>query len=434
MHFRKTFLRGFCLTLLFAAKVSLAESTQPETQKLVMDAAGKTLMDCFQAALKRSDTVGADQELVVQAEEKYKQAVSAVLPNISGSGQYFWQQNPNVGNFSPPNQPLVKLTMTQPLFQGFKEFAGLRQGRYGVDSAVQAKVAAGLTLFQSLTSTFYMIVQLETDLDNLATELDFYQQRIVELNQRIAIGRSQVSDRLTVESSMATIEATRDADLGQLKAAREMFRFYTGFDSGEKIIDTEPLPSALDSMDTYVAKVEERPDVKSAKRNVDVAHESIAIAASQHYPQVSFTGDYYFLRYGLQQNVSWDAMLMLTLPIFEGGLVQSQVSQARSVENQNDYQLGLTRKTADQQIRSFYVTVIYDMVQVKSLTKATQAAEKSFRELTRQYRLGLATNLDVLTALTTFQENQRSLDKMKLQAKNDFLQLESSAVKRPKFQ
>ncbi|KPK52400.1 MAG: hypothetical protein AMS22_09195 [Thiotrichales bacterium SG8_50] len=90
-----------------------------------------TLDDYFAAAVRRSEVIATQSELIRQAEERYKQATAALLPTISGYGSYLWQDPLPSGAPSTPSnlsrQPLAKVTATQPLFRGFREIAAMRQ-------------------------------------------------------------------------------------------------------------------------------------------------------------------------------------------------------------------------------------------------------------------------------------------------------------------
>ena len=76
-------------------------------------------------------------------------------------------------------------------------------------------------------------------------------------------------------------------------------------------------------------------------------------------------------------------------------------------------------------------SVVLDRSQLAALEMATDAARKNYEAQQRDYRLGLVTNLDVLQALTVFQENQRALDRARNTAKLNYLKLQTAAVRRP---
>src|SRR5260221_9419928 len=79
-----------------------------------------SLKDCFKAALKRSEVLATQQELVVQAEENYHRAWGTILPAINGSYSYFHQDAE-----SSAEQKTLKIMADQPLFRGFRDFAAV---------------------------------------------------------------------------------------------------------------------------------------------------------------------------------------------------------------------------------------------------------------------------------------------------------------------
>ena len=78
-----------------------------------------------------------------------------------------------------------------------------------------------------------------------------------------------------------------------------------------------------------------------------------------------------------------------------------------------------------------YATMIGDKEQLDALKVATDLAKRNYEAETHDYRLGLVTNLDVLTALTSFQEDQRALDRQRYTLLMDYEKLEASVARRP---
>ncbi len=62
---------------------------------------------------------------------------------------------------------------------------------------------------------------------------------------------------------------------------------------------------------------------------------------------------------------------------------------------------------------------------------ATDAAQTTTRLQRSDYRLGLVTNLDVLQALSAYQDNQQALDRVRYKVKLNYLRLQAAAVHRP---
>lgn len=389
------------------------------------------LEDCYRGALARSEDVATQGELLNQAEEKYKQAIGSVLPQISGTAQELWQDNSSQSPLFPSNQPLVKLTATQALFQGFREFAALRQSKSNIRAQEEAKRQAATQLYKDVSTSFYTVIASERDILNLQSEIGFYDRRIADLKQFYKIGRSRLSEVLTSQSLVAGLKAQIEQATGQRNVNRQILAYLTGLSPDVPLTDAETLPASIASLESYLAKLEARPDVAQNLFLQNSAHEGISIAKGAHLPNVNFLGDYYLVRFGSLSNVAWDVQLALTLPIFSGGVIQSQVRSAESIFNQADLSLSKVKRLGEEEIRTLYAAVQADQRQYAALVEAEQLSEKTFNEQTREYKLGLVTNLDVIQAMTVFQENKRSLDRASSAMKLDYAKLEAAAAMRP---
>jgi outer membrane protein len=394
----------------------------------------KSLDFCFKAALQRSELIADQSEQIIQAEEHYRQAIGSVLPQITGTASYMRQETPaNSTAIFPSSQPLVKVTLTQPLFRGFREFAALRQTEKLGDAQRAAKGAAELQLFYDVSQNYYTVLSLERDIDNLTGEIELYGKRIGDLNSRVRIGRSRIAEVLTVQTSLSALKAEMEMVKGQLAANREAFVFLTGLPADTSLEDRLPNPAKLEPVTSYVAGLEKRPDVTAAKLRFDAAREATSIAQGGHWPSADLTGNYYFKRFGLQDQIHWDVGVTLTVPIFSGGVTQSQVHEARSKEMQSELAVTRSKRSADQEIKSIYRNVESSLAQVSEYKKTTELASKNFGQQEKEYRLGLVNNLDVLNALTTFQQSQRSLDQARYQAAINFEKLEAASGKNTKI-
>ncbi|MEK7262398.1 MAG: TolC family protein, partial [Pseudomonadota bacterium] len=91
-------------------------------------AAALTLDDYYAAALKRSEVVATQSELIRQAEERYRQAGASRLPTVDAiATRTRLDDGATDATANPTRQRNSRLTATQPLFRGFREFATVRQ-------------------------------------------------------------------------------------------------------------------------------------------------------------------------------------------------------------------------------------------------------------------------------------------------------------------
>lgn len=399
-----------------------------------------TLEECYRASLRRNEDLLNQQELVVQAEETYRQAVGSILPNISGNAAYTRWGNFGVprsvsggagADFFPAEERTLSLTATQPLFRGFREYAALRQTED--QAAVQRDTWKwiGIQLYSEVARSFYTVVAYETDLAHADEEIRIYDRRIEDLQKRVRIGRSRHAEVLTLQTARALLQAQREREMGRLAVARLVLAFLTGLDQTIALSDTDPVHREVEPEERYLASLENRPDIRAARRQTAIARENILIAGGAHWPSLDATADYFIERGDATRFTNWDVVLALSLPIFQGGVISSRTRVAESQCRQSEVAYNRALRTGREDIAGLRLTVISELAQVSALEAAFQLAEESYRANLRDDDLGLVTTLDVLQALVAYRDARRSLDEARFTAKLDFIRLEVLAGRRP---
>lgn len=399
-------------------------------------AAALSLDEAYQAALKRSETIAGQVEQIRQAEEQYRQAFGYLLPNINGAVSYSRQQalssQASGAQFFPNSQTLVKISGNQPLFRGLRDFAALTVTSLQREQQQAAKAEAEVQLFQDLAAAYYQVLSFEQDRRNLEKEAGAYRKRIEDLTARVRIGRSKPSEVLTVQAALASLLAEAEQVRGQLAATREVLAFHTGLAADAPLAEPPPELAPLAPLPDYLARLEKRPDIKVRLAQQQVAEKNVAIAWGQHLPNADLSGNYYPHREGSFADVKWDFTAALSLPIFSGGVVSSQVRQAKSQRWQSELNTGQARRRAEEEIKSLHHQNEASREQEKALQSATKLAEDNCAVQQRDYRLGLVNNQDVLQALTTLSANERALDRARYNTRLLLLQLEAAAALQPR--
>ena len=78
-----------------------------------------TLKDCYDLALKRSETIAIQKEKIAEAEGRFQQSFSTILPRVSYSASNKWQDGTGTSSFTLREVPETKFVFSQPLFSGF---------------------------------------------------------------------------------------------------------------------------------------------------------------------------------------------------------------------------------------------------------------------------------------------------------------------------
>ena len=130
-------LTALAITLLLSVSVpTLAEEPKGQTLR------GLTLADCYQMALKQSEEVAIHAEAIHEAEGRFKQSLSGILPHVSFYSSDKRQDGNGGSAFTLKHVPERKFTFSQPLFSGFKEFSAMRGAKAEKHQREQLKARA----------------------------------------------------------------------------------------------------------------------------------------------------------------------------------------------------------------------------------------------------------------------------------------------------
>ncbi len=143
-----------------------------------------------------------------------------------------------------------------------------------------------------------------------------------------------------------------------------------------------------------------------------------------YWPSVDVDGNYYTKRATFLKDLDWDVMLSVDFPLFRGGITSSLVNEAKSAYRQSLLEVQSQERYVDYQVRRLYDELVLMDQQVQALADAADAAEKSYRTLLKEYKLGLVTNLDVLQTLDFFLTQQHAHDVARISAKRLYIQLQ----------
>jgi outer membrane protein len=368
----------------------------------------------FQGALQKAEQLANQDQLTRQAEERRTQAISGVLPNLQLLGTYTVQDRSGLSGLrlelAPQINPNVRFNLTQPIFRGFAEYARLRQTKMDSESQRVSLVHAARILYLDVAQSFYAWLGLKSDLLHSQLELDLLKKRLIEVKQRVRVGRSRSSEVLNLEVALSNLESEVQRTQSDLALATQNLVILTGVEGiepSDAIKDELEISAAL----TDVEIVENRADVRAAKLRVESAREGVSIAKGGHWPTADIGANYYLDRAGLLETVKWDAFLSFSIPIYTGGLIQSQVRLASSILMQAELSLALLRRQATADLETTRKQLVAAREQILSLKKSKALAERNFQEQSREYRLGLVNNGEVLLSLTGYQEAERALDR-----------------------
>ena len=374
------------------------------------------LQDCYRLALKRSETIAIKKEIIKEAEGHFLQSFSGVMPDLTFSYSDKRQHGPGDSNFSLNEVPEAKLSFSQNLFAGFKEFASIAVGGAEKRRRRQDEIRAKQLLFTDVSDAFYLFLNYQEEIKVMNNVAAALQERIDELQKREQLGRSRPSEVASAEARLSRLEADLELLESQQEVSRQLLEFLTG-ESVEAVVDEEKETEPLVSEQDYLAKADIRPDVRSAYEAWRAALHQVTIAKAGFWPTVGLDGNYYTKRVGNASNVDWDITFSVDVPISRGTEDFGKVKIARAQENQAELLYQQAKRNAALEIKNAYTRLKTTLNRTEALAKALKASEKNFELQLEDYRLNLVNNLEVLQALEGLEDARRDFITVKNEAK-----------------
>lgn len=433
-----TFLRKPASLFALLSFASLAGLTHLRAETAVSTV---TLSQCVAWAQEESETLALQQAEIDLQAARYREALGAFFPSLhfqftdtfqDVSGVNNSNNNSGSGNTSTRRErPEAKLHLRQPLFSGFREFNAMRGYEAGGRQQRLLHRRVANQLYLDVAQVFYTVVLLEQDLADVRALSGLMDERLRELRGRIRLGKSRDSELLTVESQSAVIKAELEEIAGNILVARQALSFLTGRDMALSPLADGLEPGDPGPVENYTVRAASRTDVLAEREALEVQRHTLNFARGAYWPTADVAGNYYLKRVGNQEPIDWDVIFSLDVPIFQGGAARAQVRAAKLLLRQAELRLRRAARNAESEIRTAHLTLKRTMTRTQNLREASEKARRSYTLQTREYRLGLVNNLDVLSALDALTTTERAYDRARFQAKIDWLQLKLAAEDLP---
>jgi outer membrane protein len=397
-------------------------------------ASGKDLLGVYQDALQADPTIRQADANRKAARENAPQAIAELLPQISGNygysrtkqDQQSAQPYPSVVNpgqaIAVPfdvngytNQHGYNLQLRQSIFS-WANWETLKKANKQVAQAEADYKAAEEDLIQRVSTAYFNVLTAQDNLDAQQASLEAIARQLDQANKRYEVGLIAITDVKETQAqrdsqAAAVIDAKRQL-ASQQQALREIT--YQEYPSLAKPGDNMPLQSPLPAdPDRWVeASMDQNLALVSSRLAADIARDQVVVARSGHLPTIDLSAsknnyhqqvDETFAFGGPPERINYPGessqgqiQLQVTVPIFSGGLVQSQVRQSQYLWiAAKEHMAAVTRQT-EHLARDSYSGVISGVSRVAALRQGLDSAETALKATEAGYEVGTRTAVEVL--------------------------------------
>lgn len=372
-------------------------------------------------------------------QEAIPQARSALLPNIGGTAtltdtdrdtesfQSFPQPDGSVvfgpveGNIDVRARQYT-LSLQQSIYnhQNYTRLAGARAQVSEADADYEATLNA---LFTRVAQAYFDALTAKANLDAAEAQEKALTRQLEQAEQRFEVGLSAITD---VQEARASADSARAGAILAQNAVDDAFEALVEL-TGETVAGIDRLRDDIplelpepSNPDEWVAVAVDRSPVVAARRYALAAAEAgIRTAKAGHLPSLgaqmnwSRGAQWGFQTFGNNQvparssNEGPVISLVLNVPIFEGGLTQSQVRQAVAQRDAAEGALEQATRATTRQVRNAYRAVEAGMSEVAARRQALVSAQSALEATEAGLEVGTRTIVDVLLSQQQFFAAQR---------------------------
>jgi outer membrane protein len=370
-----------------------------------------TLSECYQLALKQSEIIAIDEGLIRQAEARFLQAMSIMMPYFSFQSSDLQEAIPNdagttFSTLKPTKSSERQFQVKQILFSGFKAFAAMSGSKLERQQREQEKVRAEQLLLIDVSDAFYLVMEKREDLKALLRINKALADRVKELGIREDLGRSRPSEVAYAKSQLYTTEANIKLVISQEIVARQLLEFLIGR-GADKLSDSYEIPSYLQPEEYFVEKFMNRPDIKALDYAWRFSEKQLEVVNSDFLPTVSWQGNFYTQRTAFDKGTDWDVILNISVPIFSGTEVLGKSREYKLKAQEQQLRYIRLKRLAPFDIKDSYVRFDTALSVYGNLRNAFRTAKVNYYLQRKDYERSLVSNLDVLAAIQTLQNSQR---------------------------
>ncbi|ALD78228.1 outer membrane channel protein TolC [Citrobacter freundii] len=355
--------------------------------------------------------------------EKINEARSPLLPQLGLGADYTYSNGYRDANGVNSNATSASLQLTQSIFDMSKwraltlqeKSAGIQDVTYQTDQQ---------TLILNTATAYFNVLNAIDVLSYTQAQKDAVYRQLDQTTQRFNVGLVAITDVQNARSQYDTVLANEVTARNNLDNAVEQLRQVTGNYYPELAsLNVDGFKTNKPQAVNALLKEAENRNLSllQARLSQDLAREQIRLAQDGHLPTLDLTAStgvsdtsYSGSKTNTSQyddsNMGQNKIgLSFSLPLYQGGMVNSQVKQAQYNFVGASEQLESAHRSVVQTVRSSFNNINASISSINAYKQAVVSAQSSLDAMEAGYSVGTRTIVDVLDATTTLYNAKQQL-------------------------
>lgn len=376
------------------------------------------LSDIYREALANDTQYAAARAAYQAGLEALPQARAALLPNVNADGNARYNDVrttlPN-GDTNSGNSALG-INAVQPLYNKASSVQ-VQQAEEQVKIVAKQLELAEQDLILRTAKAYFDVLQAQDNIVLIRSQKAAITEELAAAKRNFEVGTATIIDTQEAQARYDLSIAQEIAEENTLNISLRTLERITGKPPAEldTLVDQaeqqavliDPIIRRLSeahAMDDWATRAEEgNLNVAIQRYNKSIADEQIELSRAGHYPTLNAVASY---RYGINQSLGITLADINTalvgvefnLPIYQGGLVDSQVRQAVANQEKARQDLNTALREATLNVRQAYLNVTSADAQVRALERTVASTKLQLESTRLGVQVGVRTSLDVLNA------------------------------------
>jgi outer membrane protein len=393
---------------------------------VVGTAAGEDLVQIYREAQRNDPTLAAARASWLATQERVPQARAGLLPNVGATaavnaneGRATLYGDPRIVNDNVYAASSLQISASQPLFRP-QNVVALSQAQRQVEQADYTLAQQQQDLILRVTIAYFDVLLAQVNVELAEAQKAAVSEQLAQARRNFEVGVATITDTNEAQARYDAIVAQEINARNDLDNRRTALRAIIGRMPGELkrarpgFQTTLPEPNVLEHwLDRALT---DNLSVRISGYNLDVATLEIARARAAHLPTVDLVasaahalGSGSLSTNANSQSRSTLLGLAVSVPIYQGGFVDSRVREAIALQDTARQNLEGARRSAVSNAQNGFTGVNSAAASVTAFEQALRSAQTALESNRLGLEVGVRTNLDVLNVTQQLFQTQRDL-------------------------
>jgi outer membrane protein TolC len=379
----------------------------------------ETLQEAWSLALARNQALAAAAADVDGARAAEQAARGVRWPSLEANGGYTrLNASPTLDVSSPGftfrSRPIFKgdefvsgtVQMKIPLYTGGQISAGIDGAQRTLVGASEDEQSAISALKLDVAEAYVAVLRAHRSLQAASSSVESLTAHAGDVQHMVERELVPRSDLLAARVALANAEQARVHAANSVEIAYATYNRRLGEPLGRSPELDERLPVdagiPITPADTLVQRaLASRSEIKAQAARADALVSQSRAELGKVLPQLALVGSHTHFDNQILDRQDFSAVgIGFTWNLFDGGQARHRAAAARSASRAAHNRLDDLRSAIELQVRQAWLEVQEARARVKASGEAVAQAEENLRSSRELYRAGLATNTQVLDAVT----------------------------------